>query len=180
MKIFGFTEDNRDSSWSLASYELFEPPAALGNIAPLSGCKAPADIIVEIIQKEIEFVTSGAPMNEAYARCFLNNILVFCVGDERRLTTATTQSEPFTVPHTPPTIPYNEPEPAQLTLRFETELKFRVKYKNEARMLSGIADYTLWYDQSASYGANLVVVEAKRRRITGEADAQVVAYMGME
>lgn len=46
-------------------------------------------------------------------------------------------------------------------------------------MLNGIADYTLLYDQSASYGANLIVVEAKRRRMTGEADAQVVAYMSM-
>lgn len=75
-----------------------------------------------------------------------------------------------------PTTP--SPEPAQISLQFETELKCPVEYKNQKRMLSGVADYTLWYDTYESAGTNLVVVEAKRRRWTVKAVGQLIAYMG--
>ena len=45
-------------------------------------------------------------------------------------------------------------------------------------MLSGIADYTLWYNGDESMGTNLAVVEAKRSGLIDQAAAQVVAYMG--
>jgi hypothetical protein len=72
----------------------------------------------------------------------------------------------------------NPAEPAELCLRFETALKHRVIYKKEARTLSGIADYTLWYNDKESMGTNLVVVEAKKHQSLSEAAAQLVAYMG--
>jgi hypothetical protein len=75
-----------------------------------------------------------------------------------------------------PTTPLSGP--AQITLQFETEFKYPVKYENQTRMLSGIADYTVWYDSAKSVGTNLIVVEAKRRRLTGGAAGQVLAYMG--
>ena len=77
-----------------------------------------------------------------------------------------------------PTTPL--PEPASLTLQFETELKFPVSYKNESRILSGVADYTLWYDRYESMGTNLVAVEAKKRWSTGLANAELIAYMGKQ
>jgi hypothetical protein len=75
-----------------------------------------------------------------------------------------------------PTTPLSRP--AQITLQFETELKYPVKYKDQMRMLSGVANYSLWYDNAQSVGTNLLVVEAKRRRMTGAAAGQVLAYMG--
>ena len=69
-------------------------------------------------------------------------------------------------------------EPAHLVLRFETELKFAVTFKNESRMLNGNAEFTLWYDDKESMATNLVVVEAKRRGSIGLAAGQLLAYMG--
>jgi hypothetical protein len=46
------------------------------------------------------------------------------------------------------------------------------------RMLSGIADYTLWYNDKESMGTNLVVVVAKKYQSLSEAAKQLVAYMG--
>ena len=88
---------------------------------------------------EIQFVVERSPKNEAYARCILNNILVCCVAEEKRLARSTAQIGFSTaVRPTTPTI-----EPAELSLRFETNLKYPVTYKKETRTLSGLADYTL-------------------------------------
>ena len=82
-----------------------------------------------------------------------------------------------TDPTRPLTPTINPLEPADLCLRFETPLKHQVIYK-EARTLSGIADYTLWYDDKESMGTNLVVVVAKKHQAISEAATQLVAYMG--
>ena len=83
-----------------------------------------------------------------------------------------------TDPTRPLTPTINPLEPADLCLQFETPLKHRVIYKKEARTLSGIADYTLWYDDKESMGTNLVVVVAKKHQAISEAATQLVAYMG--
>jgi hypothetical protein len=67
---------------------------------------------------------------------------------------------------------------APVNLKFETELKYDVVFKNKPRTLSGIADYTLWYDDNEKMGTNLVVVEAKRLGGASTADEQLFAYMG--
>jgi len=45
-------------------------------------------------------------------------------------------------------------------------------------MLTGFADYSLWYDEPKTMGTNLVVVEAKRSGNAGSGEAQCLAYMG--
>lgn len=180
--MFDLTENNDGTTWSLEHHELYDPPAALGNLSPLlsPSSKAYINNFIAVLQKEIEFVTKGSPQNEAYTRCLLNNILVCCVAEEKRFAQPAAQSVSSAAASTDhasrPTTPL--PEPAHLVLRFETELKYPVHYKREARMLNGIADYTLWYNTDESMGTNLVVVEAKRRRWTSQAAGQVVAYMG--
>jgi len=121
-----------------------------------------------------------SPKNEAYARCVLNNILICCVAEEKRLARSTAQIGSSTVASIDPTLRPTTPttEPAQLSLRFKTSLKYEVTYKKEIRTLNGLADYTLWYDSTESMGTNLVVVEAKRLQAIEEAAAQLVAYMG--
>lgn len=125
-------------------------------------------------------MVNKSPKNEAYARCILNNISVCCVAEEKRFARSTAQIDSSIVAITDPT---QRPttttiEPAELSLRFETNLKYQVTYKGERRMLCGLADYTLWYDDTESMGTNLVVVEAKRYQTLDEAAAQIVAYMG--
>jgi hypothetical protein len=121
-----------------------------------------------------------SPKNEAYSRCIINNILICCVAEEKRLARSTAQIDSSTAASIDPTLRPTTPttEPAELSLRFETNLKYLVTYKKEARTLSGLADYTLWYDDTESMGTNLVVIEAKRHQALDEAAAQLVAYMG--
>jgi hypothetical protein len=151
---------------------------------------------IAVIQEEADFVMEGSPENEAYTRCRLNNILVCCIAEEKRLAmskntppaaasvdappTATSADAPPTATSADPALRPTTPlsEPAQITLQVETELKYLIKYKNQTWMLSGIADYTLWYDSAESVGTNLIIVEAKRRRLTGGVAGQVLAYMG--
>ena len=45
------------------------------------------------------------------------------------------------------------------------------------RILSRIADYSLWYNNAKSVETNLLIVEAKRCQITGAAARQVLAYI---
>jgi hypothetical protein len=129
---------------------------------------------------EIQFVVERSPKNEAYARCILNNILVCCVAEEKRVTRSTAQIGSSTAASIDPTLRPSTPtaEPAELCLQFETAFKYPVDYENKARMLSGVADYTLWYDKKELMGTNLVVIEAKKYNSIGEVSKQVAAYMG--
>jgi hypothetical protein len=122
----------------------------------------------------------NSPKNEALARCILNNILLCCVAEEKRLARSTAQIGSSTAASINPTLRPTTPttEPAELSLRFETSLTYEVTYKKETRTLNGLADYTLWYNDEESMGTNLVVVEAKKSRSLEEAAAQLVAYMG--
>jgi hypothetical protein len=104
--------------------------------------------------------------------------LVCCVADEKRLaqsvSSAGSSQDPLVAGR--PTTPSHEP--ANLILRFKTELKYPVTYKKEKRMLNGIADYTLWYNGDESMRTNLAIVEANRHGFVTLAASQVVAYMG--
>jgi hypothetical protein len=130
----------------------------------------------------IDFVVKGSHKNEAYARCQLNNILTCCVAEEKKQARsmaetysslgASANPDPYKRPTTPTT------EYTELSLRFETVLKYAVSYKREKRMLSGIADYTLWYDDQDEMGTNLVIIEAKQVESFKSALGQAVAYMG--
>jgi len=95
----------------------------------------------------INFVVKGSHKNEAYARCQLNNILTCCVAEEKQQarSTAETYSSPGASINPDPTKRPTTPttEPAELSLRFETVLKYAVSFKKEKRILNGVADYTL-------------------------------------
>lgn len=180
LTLLGLREGHRGTPWSLQLHEIYDPPAALSNLSPFSllNFKAYTNNVIAVIQNEFDFVVGGSPKNETHTSCLLNNILVCCVAEEKRLaqsvsSTTSSRDPPVSLrPATP------LPEPAHLILRFETELKYPVIYKKETRMLNGIADYTLWYDGDESMGTNLVVVEAKRSGWIAQATGQVIAYMG--
>jgi hypothetical protein len=131
------------------------------------------------IRKEYSFVTEGSMANEALARTQINDILIICIGEEKRLAFPK-DSQPNVAPSTQslarPTTPSSDAAP--LFLRFETKLNRLVTYKNEKRLLQGIADDSLWYDKDESMGTDLVLIEAKRKGMLSVAEGQLVAYMG--
>ncbi len=70
---------------------------------------------------------------------------------------------------------------AILELHHETALQRQVIYKREPRLLSGFADYIIWYDepQKSKLATNLIIVEAKKRYLTDSCMGQLAAYMGV-
>ena len=117
--------------------------------------------------------------NNALAQSQINNILIICIGEEKRLALQE-YNRPNAAPSTQsiarPTTPSSDPAP--LLLQFETKLNRLVTYKKERRILQGIADYSLWYDKDEPMGISLILIEAKREGILSMADGQLVAYMG--
>ncbi|PLB44234.1 hypothetical protein P170DRAFT_480001 [Aspergillus steynii IBT 23096] len=59
----------------------------------------------------------------------------------------------------------------------ETDIKLPWTYKGEKRLISGRADYTLWYGEPDSPESNLMVVEAKTEGADGL--KQAITYMAM-
>ncbi|KAH8816418.1 hypothetical protein F5884DRAFT_852854 [Xylogone sp. PMI_703] len=122
----------------------------------------------------------SSPQNEACMRGRLNAILISCIASERRrVDQASHQPSPTTTGYSGdkrPTTPIT-PEPVQL--QFETALIYPVQYKNQNRTFTGLADYTLWYESAEDMGANLVVVEAKKKNAARTRESQCLSYMAV-
>ena len=132
-----------------------------------------------MIQSGISYVIRGSFKTEAFARCLLNNIVLYCIATGKRYAEHHIQTTPAAVPEDrQPRTQTLSPQPAELLLRFEPELAFPVNFKKEKRHLVGKADFTLWYDDEDSMGTNLVVVEAKCEGTASLAARQLIAYMG--
>ena len=71
-------------------------------------------------------------------------------------------------------------DPAVLELQHETHFQRQVQYSGETRLLSGYADYTVWYESQrrSNLATNLIVVEAKINS-TDTCLGQLTAYMGI-
>lgn len=117
--------------------------------------------------------------NEALARSQINDILIICIGEEKRLALRE-YNQPNAAPSTQllARSTTSSFDSASLLLRFETKLNRLVTYRKEKRVLQGIADYSLWYDKDEPMGTNLILIEAKREGMLSMADGQLVAYMG--
>ena len=125
------------------------------------------------------FVTEGSLAIEGLARSQISDILVICIGEEKRLALQE-YNRPNTVPLTESLTHSTTPssEPAPLLLQLETKLNRVVTYRKEKRVLQGVADYSLWFDKDEPMGANFVLIEAKREGMLSLTDGQLVAYMG--
>lgn len=123
----------------------------------------------------IQYITnSGSGRNEAYSRTILDQILITAVYEESKRADPA-QDENAHVHHAHPE------DPARLELLHEVPLSAEVIHRGEQRLLTGFADYTLFYDTSTSdsLATNLVIVEAKRRGGTDLALPQLIAYLGI-
>ena len=107
--------------------------------------------------------------NEAFSRTIVDQILVSAIYEENH--TQTTHERASSQPE----------DPAVLELQHETQLQRQVIYEGEARLLSGYADYTVWYKspKRANLATNLIIIEAKKIHSTDTCLGQLAAYMGL-
>jgi hypothetical protein len=125
--------------------------------------------------------------NEAFSRTILDHILICSMYEEGnrsdRLLKQDKDERPSYPPHSHPSIlnTSTKEDPAKLELQHETPLSRRVSHNGETKLLTGFADYTIWYDSAKknTLATNLLIVEAKRRFQTDAALPQLVAYMGL-
>jgi hypothetical protein len=100
------------------------------------------------------------PENEAACRMRIDAILVECIGLEQD---RAKQNREYAM--------------ALISLAAETSLQLDVILKGKKRVVSGRADYTLWYDDH-SLGTNLIIIEAKKQGAYSEGFCQCLGYMG--
>lgn len=114
-------------------------------------------------------VTSKAHQtNDAFSRTIIDQILISAIYEENQDSRQRPASSP-------------KEDPAVLELRHETPLQRQVTYDGQPRLLSGFADYTVWYDSynKGSLSTNLIIVEAKKLNATDTCLGQLTAYMGL-
>ncbi|OBT88385.1 hypothetical protein VE02_02300 [Pseudogymnoascus sp. 03VT05] len=124
----------------------------------------------------VQYVTNNGAGNEAYSRTILDLILVTAMYEESMRADPDRNKHLAPVPHAHPS-----EDPARLELLHEVPLSTEVVHKGENRLLSGYADYTLFYNSftSDALATNLVIVEANRRGCTDLALPQLISYLGI-
>ncbi|KAI9775168.1 MAG: hypothetical protein M1839_001419 [Geoglossum umbratile] len=176
-KMFGLEHWTAKDPWSLEGREIQPVPALLTQM-------------LAVTHHALEDAFEEAPLNEACSRVILNPILLCLISEEKTRAGQQTSStaEPTaplnTSAQTAPTVlapdrPTTPIRRKELSLRFETELKCPVTYKNEHRLLSGFADYSLWYPDENGTSTNLLIVETKKLGTYETATGQLLAYMAV-
>lgn len=96
----------------------------------------------------------------------IDQILIFAIYEEQ---------------HTQQRASSQQKDPAVLELQHETHFQRQVLYDGEIRLLSGYADYTVWYEpqRKSNLSTNLIVIEAKKINFTDTCLGQLTAYMGI-
>lgn len=131
--------------------------------------------------------SSSAP-NKALARFFINLVIFNCILEERMIINntkkkarpqPTSSSTPFVIPSK--SIAENSASTSRqdICVYFETEIRQAISFKGKDYILSGIADYSLGYNDAGTGSGNFVVVEAKRPYHLNRAYGQLLAYMGL-
>jgi hypothetical protein len=130
--------------------------------------------------------------NEAFCRTIIDQILICSIFEEGNKSSRqakqaqnTTVSQPShahpTTSHLSKELPPSiEEDPAMLELQHETLISRPVIHNGETKLLSGFADYSVWYDSAKknTLATNLLIIEAKRRFVTDFALPQLASYMG--
>lgn len=124
--------------------------------------------------------------NEAFSRTILNQIIVFALYEKKRFTiqSSSSSSENQIIPKHHAEIfqqSSSSSGPTVLKLLYETFLQRPIAFKEELRLLSDYADYTVWYEaQRKQYlSTNLIIIETKKRDRTDTCLGQLAAYMGI-
>ena len=118
----------------------------------------------------IKAITScGQRSDEAFPQTIIDQILISALYDESRMENTQKQSSS------------QADDPAILELQHEALLQRQVTFQEEQRLLSGFADYTVWYDSEmkTKFATNLIIIEAKKDGSTDTCLGQLTAYICM-
>ncbi len=127
----------------------------------------------------------GNRFSEAFSRTILDQIIICSLYEEGNAPYQQQGQDKRSnnVAHAHPSTSNTstEEEPAKLELLYEIQLSRLVTHEGEIKLLSGFADYSVWYDSSKkkTLATNLLIVEAKRRYGTDTALPQLASYMGI-
>ena len=135
-------------------------------------------------------VTNGGSQknNEAFSRTILDQILICSLYEEGHTSDQQPKQAkdegPSNISHAHPSTSdtnTQEEDPAKLELLHEMPLSRFVTHQGETKLLTGFADYSVWYDSAKkkTLATNLLIVEAKRWGTTDLALPQLAAYMGI-
>lgn len=122
--------------------------------------------LIENIER-IQAITSSdtSDENEEFSRTIMDQILTSAFYEENYAKEQITKS-PETIDSTESLRETTEDEEDHvlLQLHHETQIQRKVTYQGEPRLLSGFADYTIWYDSSgkSNLATNLIIIEAKK------------------
>jgi hypothetical protein len=107
--------------------------------------------------------------NEAFAQTIIDQILISALYEE--IHTQTTQHRASS----------QAEDPAVLEIQHEKQFQRQVAYRGKTRLLSGYADYTVWYEpqKTSNLATNLIIIEAKTINSTDTCLGQLTAYMGV-
>ncbi|MCJ1471643.1 hypothetical protein MMC13_000283 [Lambiella insularis] len=128
--------------------------------------------LTDSIDRILAVTSETHQTNEAFARTIIDQILISALYEENHTqTTQTTQHQASSLPE----------DPAVLELQHETQFQRQVAYRGETRLLSGYADYTVWYEspKKSNLATNLIIIEAKKMNSTDTCLGQLTSYMGL-
>lgn len=141
--------------------------------------------------------------NESFARTMINELLFSCLFEESKAMEQeqqATQLNPWledaynaalqasnpllqsTDLHSHSSSSYLDEDAAKLMLMYETHFESLVTHRGEKKLLSGFADYSIWYDSAIDQkllATNLLIIKAKKYGTTTLALPQLAAYMGV-
>jgi hypothetical protein len=107
--------------------------------------------------------------NEAFSRTMIDQVLVSAIYEEMHAQVAQQRASS------------RSEDPAVLELQHEMQFQRQVTYRGETRLLSGYADYTVWYESHKRFtlATNLIIIEAKKNNSTDSCLGQLTACMGV-
>lgn len=125
--------------------------------------------LLDNIDRILAVTSDNQPYNEAFSRTIIDQIIISTLYDENLTQDTQKQSSLHTS------------DPTILELQYEAQLQRQVTFRGEQRLLSGFADYTIWYDSEndTKFATNLIMIEAKKVGATESCLGQLTAYMGI-
>lgn len=125
--------------------------------------------LLDNIARILAVTSDNQPYNEAFSRTIIDQIIISALYDENLTQDTQKQSSLHTG------------DPTILELQYEAQLQRQVTFRGEQRLLSGFADYTIWYDseKNTKFATNLIIIEAKKVGATDSCLGQLTAYMGI-
>lgn len=130
------------------------------------------EYLTDTIARIKHATSSNSLYNEAYSKALLDQIRIAPLYEEN-LTSQSGQDGALQMHHAHP--------PKAKAPIDKIQLSRRIVFKGEERILTGFADYSLYFESQtkAAFATNLIIVEAKKIGFADGALPQLVSYIGI-